>query len=89
MIHCDKLDNCGGRNLQAFEDYIDGLRIPVRIVHTTNAGEDFVSDMVNPMLKTFQKALVGDFDNSPYTNKSLTSKEAFIFAPIQEIDHFI
>ena len=53
IIHCEKLDSCGGRNLQAFEDHIDGLRIPVRIIHTIDDSEDFVNNLIESMKKTF------------------------------------
>jgi len=45
--------------------------------------------MGSSMIKTFEKALLKPFDQSPYTNKSLPNEESFIFAPIQEIDNFI
>jgi len=49
----------------------------------------FGSDHVESIIRTFESALVHPFDQSPYTNKALSNQLAFIFAPIQEIDHFI
>jgi hypothetical protein len=82
LVDCDSLD-CSTRNLSAFSDYLDSLRIPVKLYFSGQK----TSALSSQIMETIKSAVSEPYVKDPYGRDR--GRLDFIYAPIQEIDLFV